>query len=316
VSRLRWGILGSADFAWRRALPAMRQCPSVALAGIASRDRAKGERFREAFDIQRSYDSYQALIEDPGIEAIYIPLPNSLHADWAIRAIRAGKHVLCEKPFACSAAEAEAVACAASEAGVFAVEAFMWRFHSQHRRALEVVRSGAIGPVRLLRAAFSFPFLRKPNIRFDPALGGGVLLDLGCYCIGAARFYFESEPVSCRARAEVDPGCGVDTTLCAILDFPGGRAMMDCSFVLPVRRQIEIVGEKGIIQIPKPWQPDPESQIFVNEAAETFAPENHYVAMFEDFSHAVLWGHAPRYAGDDAVRQAAALDLIRGSLQS
>jgi D-xylose 1-dehydrogenase (NADP+, D-xylono-1,5-lactone-forming) len=292
----------------------MQQCDSIELAGIASRSKEKAGKYRDAFGIARIYDSYEELIGDPAIESVYIPLPNSLHAEWAIRSISAGKHVLCEKPFACDFGEARSVARAAYAKGVLAAEAFMWRHHAQHRRALEIVRAGTIGPVRLVRTTLSFPFINKPNIRFDANLGGGSLLDIGCYGISAARFYFEEEPTLGFARAEIDPDAGVDTTVCAILDFPGGRALMDCSFVLPVRRQVEIVGEKGVIQIPKPWQPDPEAEIIVNDIAERFAAENHYVAMFEDFSQAALLGRPLQYGVEDAVRQAAALDLIRRSI--
>ncbi len=314
TAKLRWGILGCSDFARRRAIPAMLQAPSAELAGIASRTRQKAEQFRAEFNPPRVYADYQELLEDARIQAVYIPLPNSMHAEWAIGAAEAGKHSLCEKPFACTRDEAERAALAALRRGVFTAEAFMWRLHGQHVRAREIVASGAIGPIRLIRAGFSFVIPRNANIRLVPELGGGSLLDLGCYTVSAARFYFNAEPTLAFARANSDPLSKVDMSVCAILEFPGGRATMDCSFELPHRRQLEIHGEKGTIAFAQPWQPEPEAVLYLDGKPEKLARENHYVTMFEHFSRCFLTGTPPAYGSEDAVRQMAALDALRRSI--
>lgn len=294
----------------------MLEAPSVELVAIASRTRDKAERFRAEFNLPRAYDGYEKLLQDPQIQAVYIPLPNSMHAEWAVKAAEAGKHSLCEKPFACTAEEAKKAALAASRRGVHTAEAFMWRLHAQHGKAREIIESGAIGPIRLIRAGFSFVIARNSNFRLHPELGGGCLLDLGCYVVSAARFYFGTEPKLAYARADFDPALKVDTKICAMLEFAGGRAIMDCSFDLPQRRQLEIHGEKGAITFAQPWQPDPEAVIYVNDRPEKFARENHYVTMFEHFSRCFSTGTPPRYASEDAVQQMRVLDAIRRSIDT
>lgn len=315
MSRIKWGILGCSDFARRRAIPAMLQTPSVELVAIASRDRDKAEGFRARFDLPKVYQGYERLMEDPSVQAVYIPLPNCLHAEWAIQAAEAGKHSLCEKPFACTLAEATSAASTAARAGVCTAEAFMWRFHLQHERARELVLTGEIGPVRLVHGTFSFLMSRDPNIRFTPDLGGGCFMDLGCYGISAARYYFAEEPLSVYARAEYDAKFGVDMRTCAMLEFAQGRAIVDCAYDLPHRTRLEIVGERGVVTIPQPWQPDPEAVIMVNGRPERLPVQNHYVSMFDDFSRSLLNGRLPRYGAEDAVRQMRVMDAVRRSLR-
>jgi predicted dehydrogenase len=314
MTKTKWGILGCSDFARRRAIPAMLEAPSVNLVAIASRTPDKAERFRAAFNLPRAYDQYEKLLLDSEIQVIYIPLPNSMHAEWAVKAAEAGKHSLCEKPFACTAEEAEKAALAASSRGVHTAEAFMWRFHAQHEKAREIVESGAIGPIRLLRMGFSFVITRDSNIRLLPELGGGCLMDLGCYVVSAARFYFGTEPKLVYARADFDPVFKVDTKVSAILEFAAGRVIMDCSFDLPQRRQLEIHGEQGTIAFAQPWQPEPDAVIYVDGKPQRFARQNHYVTMFEHFSQCFAKGSTPRYASEDAVTQMRVLDAIRRSI--
>jgi len=315
MAKTRWGILGCSDFARRRAIPAMLEAPSVELLAIASRADDKAERFRAAFHLPRAYDQYEKLLLDPDIQALYIPLPNSMHAEWTVKAAEAGKHSLCEKPFTCTAEEAERAALAASRRGVHTAEAFMWRFHAQHEKVREIIDSGAIGPIRLIRLGFNFVITNKDsNIRLVPELGGGCLLDLGCYIVSAARFYFDAEPRLVYARAEFDPVHKVDTKVCALFEFPGGHAIMDCSFDLPPRRQLEIHGEKGTITFAQPWQPEPEAVIYVDDKPQMFPRQNHYATMFEHFSRCFSAGEAPRYAAVDAVRQMQVIDAIRRSI--
>ena len=316
MPHVRWGIIGCANFARRRAIPAMLAAGSVELAGIASRSRDKAEAFRAEFHLPKAYCDYESLLGDPEIDAVYIPLPNSMHAEWTVKAAEAGKHSLCEKPFACSAAEAEEAAQAAARHGVQTAEAFMWRLHSQHRRARALIDAGAIGPLRLIREAFSFRIERKPNVRLVPELGGGCLMDLGCYTVSAARFYFSEEPRLAFGREDPDPEFGVDMKICAMLEFPSGWALMDCSFDLPPRRQLELCGEKGTITFAQPWQPEPEAVIYVNGVPEQMAAENHYISMFEHVSRCFAEGKSPQFGSEDAVLQARALDAIRRSIQT
>jgi xylose dehydrogenase (NAD/NADP) len=314
MTKVRWGVLGCADFARRRTIPAMLESPAVKLVGVASRTMAKAEAFRQQFGLSRAYGSYEEMLADPAIDAVYIPLPNGLHAEWMIRAFEQGKHCISEKPFASDAREAELVAKAASEKGLYAMEAFMWRLHSQHRRAKEVIQSGTLGPIRLIRSAFSFLIPRKPNVRLVPELAGGSVMDVGCYPIGAARFYFAAEPITAFARGSIDPEYKVDMAMSGMLDFPAGRALIDCSFALPYRTEIEVVGEKGRIFIPKPWLPDPEALIEIEGRQEKLPAENQYVNQFEHFSSCIRDGKPPLYGPADAVLQMRAIDAVRRSM--
>lgn len=316
MPKVRWGVLGCADFARRRTIPAMLETPNVELVGIASRTREKAESFREMFKLGHAYGSYEAMLADPGIDAVYIPLPNGLHGEWMIRSFDKGKHCLCEKPFASDASEAERVARYASEKNLLAMEAFMWRLHSQHRHAREVVESGALGPVRLVRAAFSFIMPRKPNVRLIPELAGGSVMDVGCYPISAARYYFADEPASAFARGTIDTEYKVDMSMSGVLEFPSGRALIDCAFTLPYRTEVEVVCEKGRIYIPKPWLPDPEALLEIDGKQERLPKENQYVRQFEYFSDCILQGKRPMYGPEDAILQMRALDAVRRSIAS
>lgn len=294
----------------------MLESPTVELVGVASRSREKAESFRRQFNLRRAYESYEDLLEDPQIDAVYIPLPNGLHAEWAIKSFERGKHCLCEKPFASNAAEAARVASLAADKGLFTMEAFMWRLHSQHQRGMEAVSSGKVGGVRLVRAAFSYPIPKKPNVRLVPELAGGSVMDVGCYPISAARYYFAGEPTRAFARGDIDPEYNVDMAMSGVLDFPAGRALIDCAFSLPYRTEVEVVGEAGRIILPKPWQPDPEAVIEINGQQERLPPENQYIKQFEHFSHAILSGRRPLYGPEDAVLQMRVIDAVRRSMSS
>ena len=213
MQKVKWGVLGCAAFAQRRTIPAMLQTPSVELLGASSRQLSKSEDFRGQFKLARAYGSYEEMLDDPEIEAVHIVLPNGLHGQWTMKAIEKGKHVLCEKPFTCESKEAIAVAAAAKKGAVNVAEAFMWRFHPQHVRAKRAIADGAIGQVRLVRGAFSFTLEDLGNVRFDANLGGGSVFDVGCYPISAARFYFDSEPLSASARGIIDSARGIEMSM-------------------------------------------------------------------------------------------------------
>lgn len=309
-SRLRWGVVGCANFARSVAVPAMLEAESVEIVGVASRDREKAEQFRQEFGLPKAYGSYEELLDDSMVEAVYIPLPNGLHAPWTIKALAAGKHVLCEKPFSANVNEAIAAAAAARQAKRQVMEGFMWRFHPQHERALQLVSDGAVGTVKQVRATFSFTMSRQPNVRWDPQLAGGAIADVGCYTVSAARTYFASEPTSVVARATVDPETGVDISMGAVLDFPSGRAILDCAFDLPFRSGIEVVGDRGVLEIPSPWLPGERPGLVLNGEREDISPANQYVLEFDHFSRCVLDNQPARYGAEDAVRQMRVLDAI------
>ncbi len=316
MEKVKWGVLGCSSFARRRTIPAMLVSPSVELVGIASRAIEKARAFCDAFGVSKAYGSYDEMLADPAIEAVYIPLPNGLHGEWMIRAAACGKHSLCEKPFTSSPEEAARVAQAAREHGVLVMEAFMWRFHPQHLRARAAVDGGEIGAVRLLRGAFTFQIGTEPNVRLHSELTGGCVMDVGCYPISAARYYFGAEPVAVYARGEADPRHAVDMHACGILEFPAGRALFDCAFDLPYRTRLEITGENGIIQIPKPWLPDPEAVITINGKEEKMPAASQYVNEFEHFSCSVRGGSVLRYGPEDAILQMKVIDAVLRSIQS
>jgi predicted dehydrogenase len=294
----------------------MLASPSVHLWGIASRSPERSEAFRAEFNLPRAYGSYEELLADPRIQAVYIPLPNGLHAEWAIKAAQCGKHVLCEKPLTTSAQEVAHIVDVTACMGVHIMEAFMWRFHPQHLRAQAAIRSGAIGPLQLVRSCFSYVRDRSPNVRLNSALGGGSILDIGVYPVNAARFYFEAEPVSVFARGRIDPEFHVDMRMCAVMDFPKGHALIDCAFDLPYRGDLELVGENGRILIPRPWLPDPQATVIINDQPETLAAASQYVEQLEHFSRCILSGLPPRYGTKDSLLQMRAIDAIFKSMDS
>jgi D-xylose 1-dehydrogenase (NADP+, D-xylono-1,5-lactone-forming) len=242
---LRVGILGAAKIAGSFMVGA-KASSRIEVVAVASRDHARGEAFARAHGIARAC-SYDALIADRAIDAIYNPLPNSLHAEWSIAAARAGKHVLCEKPLAGSLAEAEAMFAAADAAGVVLIEAYPYMFQPQTLELERLIASGAIGDVRLMFATFGFTVAEPGNIRLDPALGGGALMDAGCYPVSFVRQVFGARPVQVTATARW--GGGVDQTLAATLEFPGGGiAQISCSFATGVHRRAIIAGSAGVIE--------------------------------------------------------------------
>ena len=316
MNRVRWGVLGCAQFAQKRTIPALLECRNAELVGVASRDPQKAEAFRSQFDLKRAYGSYEEMLADPAIEAVYNPLPNGLHGTWMLKAAESGKHTLCEKPFASNAEEARRVAQLADRLGVFVMEGFMWRFHPQHELARELVQRGEIGEVKLLRACFTFRLERRPDVRLDPDLAGGSVMDVGCYPISGARYYFSDEPTEVYAQGTRPPEYRVDMNMSGLLMFPGGRALIDCGFDRPFRSEIEIVGEEGSIVIPTAWLPGDDSFILVNGERKAIPNANQYVNEFEHFGDSIRSGASPRYGPDDAIRQMQVIDAVVRSIRS
>lgn len=320
MRRVKWGVLGCAAFAKSTAIPAMVRAEGVELTAIASRSLEKAEAFASEFGFARAYGSYEELLADPEIEAVYNPLPNGMHPEWTIKAAQAGKHSLVEKPFASNVAEAEQAATVVREHGVKVMEAFMWRFHPMHLRVRELIRDGAIGPVRFVRSAFTFTIARAQNVRLDAQLAGGGLMDVGCYCVSEARFLFEDEPVRVFARADYDSEYHVDMLACGVLEFPNGRATFDAGFELPYRCDYEVVGSRGRIVCPNAILPGDAAEILIDRGGKTeresFAGINQWSLEFEHLSQCIINDTHPAYDTDDAIKQQKVLDAIYRSTRS
>jgi predicted dehydrogenase len=297
TTKLHWGLLSTARIN-RAILDAMPGSERGQVWAVASRDAAKAEAYAREHHLPRWHGSYEALLADPDVHVIYNPLPNHLHAEWTIKALEAGKHVLCEKPFALTLGEVEAMYAAAQRAGRALAEAFMYRHHPKIVKTKELLESGALGQVRYLRASFSFALTRSVDVRWNPEMGGGSLWDVGCYPVSLARYLFGA-PERVLGWQKLSPS-GVDETFAGTLFFPGERvAQFDCSFRMPYRTYAEVVGDEGVLTLNRPFQPDaPESTLVVRrgDQEETFDLENpgRYRLEIEDLHDAVLLGRPPR----------------------
>ena len=246
--KVSWGMLGAAKIGVEKVIPAMQRGDASRVDAIASRDLAKARQAADQLGVAKAYGSYEELLADPMIEAIYNPLPNELHVEWTIRALEAGKHVLCEKPIALDAAEAGALIEARRQSGKLVAEAFMVRFHPQWHRIRELVRAGRIGDVGAIQSAFLFTVLDPNNVRNRPAIGGGSLYDVGCYPIVTARYVFGSEPERAVALMDLDPVLGVERLTSGILAFPAGRQLVFTSALqLAAFQRVVVLGSEGRI---------------------------------------------------------------------
>lgn len=274
MTSLRWGILSNAKHAIDAILPALEKTDTGKAMAIAARDVAAARKTAERFGIERVHSSYEALLADPNIDAIYIGLPNSLHAEWIGRSIAAGKHVLCEKPITVNRAETDGIAAQAAARGVHVQEALMTWSHPRWHRIRDVVRSGRIGRLTAVQGRFSF-FTRDPaNIRNQAALGGGALLDLGMYLVSSARFVLETEPTRAAALIEYDPDFGTDRYCSFLLDFPNAQGSFVCSNQMGYAQRIVFYGTHGHIDVETPWTPSPAepTRFILNSAAGDTAP--------------------------------------------
>jgi predicted dehydrogenase len=252
-TKIRWGILGVAKIAVEKVIPAITRGETGTVSAIASRSADKARAAADRLNIPKAYDSYQALLDDPDVDAVYNPLPNELHVPWSLRALEAGKHVLCEKPLARDAAEAGQLVEAGRRAGRLVMEAAMVRTHPRWLGARALVRAGRIGELRSMLGFFSY-FNESPNnIRHRPDTGGGCLLDIGFYPVTMARFMFEAEPVRVMGKTEIDERFGVDRLASAILEFPMGHAIFTCSSQLCPYQTVDLVGTRGRIGLELPW---------------------------------------------------------------
>jgi predicted dehydrogenase len=318
TARLRWGILGVANNN-KRVLPAFARSTHAELRAIASRSLERARAAAAAAGIPTAYSSYEQLLEDPAIDAVYIPLPNSLHAEWAMKAADHAKHVLCEKPLARTAPEAQKVVDFCRTKGVCLMDGFAWPHHPRTARLRQVLDGGTLGDVRRVTGTFTFPLSpRNPaNIRLCPELGGGSLLDVGCYPVYAICWAFRTEPV--RVYATATYYHGIDTEMSGTLWFPDGRmGAFDCGFTLPRRGWLEISAAEGVVSIPEMWQPPRRAQFTVQPkagGAEEFAVEgeDQILQMIDHFSCAALESEPVSPLPEEAVRTLRVLDALSES---
>jgi predicted dehydrogenase len=318
TSKLRWGILGAAKIN-ERLMPAFTQAKNAELCALASRSLQRAQAAAAAAGVATAYGSYEALLEDPAIDAVYIPLPNSLHAEWTMKAAERGKHVLCEKPLATSAAEAQRVVAFCRAHGVQLIEGFMWPHHPRTVRLRQFLDSGGIGEVRRVAGAFTFRMqpLDPANIRLQASLGGGSLLDVGCYPVFAIRWVFGAEPV--RAYATAVYQHGVDVELSGLLWLADGRlAALDCGFTAPYRSWLEITGSEGVVWVPDMWAPTRRARFEIRRDRRPpeelrVEGEDQVVHMVEHFGRAVLEGQAVSPPPEEAVRTLRVLDALARS---
>jgi predicted dehydrogenase len=318
---VRFGIVSTAKIAREKVIPAMQRGKLTRIDAIASRDRARAEQVARELGIPKAYGSYAELLADPEIEAVYNPLPNHLHVPISIEAAAAGKHVLCEKPIALTAAEAEKLIKVREHTGRLIVEAFMVRRHPQWRRARELVRAGRIGELRVVQGTFSYSNLDPANVRNQADIGGGALYDIGCYPIVTARFLFGAEPLRVAALIERCPDFRTDRLTSALLEFPTGQALFACSTQLVPYQRMHAFGTRGRIEVQIPFNapPDRPCRIFVDDGSalgdasaieETFEVCDQYTLQGDEFARLVRSGEPPEFPLEDAVRNMRVIDAI------
>jgi predicted dehydrogenase len=313
MPHLRVGIVSTAAIARLKVIPAIQKADHCEVVAIASRDPNLADRVAAELGIPIAHGSYEALLADPQVDAVYIPLPNHLHASWTIAAVEAGKHVLCEKPLALSAADAERMIAAADRAGVRLMEAFMYRLHPSWVAARELVASGRIGRLTAVQSWFSYNNEDPTNIRNILDVGGGALYDIGCYCINLSRMLFGSEPVRVDGLVIRDPTGGTDTVTSGVLGFASGIASFTCSTRAENDQRVDIYGSSGRISVEIPFNipPDRPTRVFVTAGGDppvaphtetlTFDAADPYTVEADAFARAVLEGRPVPIPPEDAV---------------
>ena len=294
---LRWGLMGTARIN-RSVIPPLRASRRNRLDAVASRTPERAEAYAREWGIDRVFGSYDAMLADPAIDVVYIAVPNGLHAMWTVRAVEAGKHVLCEKPLATSVEEVDAVISAAARHGRIVAEGFMYRHHPQTALVQRLVGDGTLGDLRLVRGSFTFHHTRMDDVRWDPALGGGSLWDVGCYPVSFARLVSGVEPVEVQGTQVLGP-TGVDLSFAGVLRFPGDvLAVVDSSFVEPFYTSVDIVGSVATLRVASPFKPGPEASVAIvgEDGSSREVPaegQELYSGEVEDLAQTVLDGSPP-----------------------
>ncbi|MGA3373008.1 MAG: Gfo/Idh/MocA family oxidoreductase [Terracidiphilus sp.] len=326
-NKLRWGVLSTADIGLRKVIPAMQRGQYTSVVAIASRDLAKARAAATALEIPTAYGSYEELLADPNIDAIYNPLPNQLHVPWTIKAAEAGKHVLCEKPLSLTVAEAETLLAVRARTGVKIGEAFMIRSYPQWLRLRELLDQGRIGELRSIVGVFSYFNDDPANIRNQVECGGGALLDIGCYLIHASRYAFAQEPARVVALIERDPRTDTDRLTSAILDFPKGQSIFTCATQLIPYQRIHFLGTRGRMELEIPFNapPDRPTRLIIDSTGdlfgggittETFPVCDQYTLQGDAFSRAVLEDSEVPVPLEDAIRNMAVIEAVFRSANS
>jgi len=324
---VRWGVLGAANIATDKVIPAMQRGAHSRVVAIASRDPERAQATASALGIPHAHGSYEALLADADVEAVYNPLPNDLHVPWTLRALEAGKHVLCEKPIALSAAEARTLLAARERTGLLVAEAFMVRTHPQWQRVRELIAAGRIGELRLVSAHFSYFRDDPTDIRNQPAAGGGGLMDIGCYPVTLARWLFGAEPLEVFALIERDPRLGIDRLTSGLLRFATGRASFNVGTQLVPYQRLEAFGTRGRIELQIPYNAPPDRAVrvlvddgseFAGAAAEAleFSPLDQYPPQGDVFSLAVRGQGSVPVPLEDAIANMAVIDALFRSAET
>jgi predicted dehydrogenase len=319
--KVKWGVLGVAGIAVRKVIPGMQKGEWSEIAAIASRDLKKAEKAAKSLGIPKAYGSYEELLADPEIEAIYNPLPNHLHVPWSTQAAEAGKHVLCEKPLSMSVAEARQLLRVRDRTGVKIGEAFMVKAHPQWLRVRDLIQKGVIGELRAIVGAFSY-FNRDPeNVRHKVDWGGGGILDIGCYPITTSRFIFGAEPTGVAALIEFDPDFKTDRLASVILEFPSGQSVFTCGTQLVHYQRMQFLGTTGRIEIEIPFNapPDRPTRIFIDDGrdvlgsgirTETIPTCDQYTVQGDAFSRAIREGREVPVPLEDAIANMAVIEAV------
>jgi D-xylose 1-dehydrogenase (NADP+, D-xylono-1,5-lactone-forming) len=313
-----WGIISTADIN-RKVIPGAKASPKVDLVAVASRNQRRAESYAREWGIEVAYGSYEALLADHGIDAVYISLPNTMHVEWSIKAGEAGKHVLCEKPLTRHVDEAKAAFDAADRAKRILMEAFMYRHNPQTRKFQELIHEGAIGEVRVIRSVFSYSLYDEKNIRLRTDVEGGALMDVGCYCVSGARLAAGTEPESVFGSAWYGPS-GTDWVFTGLMRFPGDvLATFDCGTALPERDELEVIGSEGSLFLDDPWHcAKPVIELRRDGGVERIRVKraDSYRLQLENMSDAILGDAKPLLGRADAMGQARALEALHRSAES
>jgi predicted dehydrogenase len=319
--KVRWGVLSTAAIGMVKVIPAMQRGEWSEIAAIASRDLDKAKKAAQRLGIPKAYGSYEELLRDDKIDAIYNSLPNHLHVPWSIRAAEAGKHVLCEKPIGLNVDEARQLLATRDRTGVKIQEAFVVRTHPQWLETLRLIKSGRIGELRAVHGFFSYFNSDPANVRNNPEIGGGALLDIGCYPINISRFVFGVEPRRVLGLIERDPDLGIDRLTSAILDFPSGQASLTCSTQLVPYQRMQLCGTRGRIEVEIPFNapPDQPTRLFIHDGSDLAGnnPEvielpvcNQYTIQGDLFSRAIIENSRQAIPLEDAISNMTVIDAL------
>jgi len=326
-NKVRWGVLSTAKIGLKKVIPAMQKGQYTTVAAIASRDLAMAKEAATSLGIPTAYGSYEELLADPNIDAIYNPLPNQLHVPWTIKAAEAGKHVLCEKPISMTVEEAKTLLAVRARTGVKIGEAFMVDCHPQWVRLRQLLGEGRIGELRSIVGFFSYFNINPANIRNKIETGGGGLMDIGCYLVHASRYAFAAEPTRVVALIDRDPEMHTDRLTSALLDFPGGQSIFTCSTQLVPYQRVQFLGTRGRIEIEIPCNapPDRPTRIFIDDGrdlsgggivTETFSVCDQYTLQGDAFSRAILDDTEVPVSIEDAIKNMAVIEAIFNSARS